>query len=299
MKRGEFCLRLHPLVMEEWTAAAGLDILTKLVKADGSEDDALMSALREYLANIEGDAWPKPVLTEFDNLVQMEFETHPSGRGYVLTGRRGAQNKTAVSETLRDHTAEVIKQVKRLSKHLPPEICSSLVSAATYHDWGKVDLHYQAWLRGGDTFAARYAREPIAKSGRRRLPRQTSAGLPAGFRHESLSIQFAQKAGVDDLALYLVGAHHGECRPFAPAVVDDGSECVRYGDIEICADERRDGAAHRLSSGVADRFWRLTRDYGWWGLAYLDAVFRIADWNASSQETEEGDDDERCAASGA
>jgi CRISPR-associated endonuclease/helicase Cas3 len=189
--------------------------------------------------------------------------------------------------------------VRLLSAHLAPEVRASLESAAKYHDWGKVDLRYQAWLRGGDTLAARYAPEPIAKSGRHRLPRQTSAGLPAGFRHESLSILFAEKGGADELALHEVGAHHGECRPFAPAVMDASAGCVEYDGIEVCSAEQRDRAAHRLSSGVADRFWRLTREYGWWGLAYLDAIFRIADWNASGEGAEEGGVDDGCAASGA
>ncbi|MCX6625759.1 MAG: hypothetical protein NTY38_32785 [Acidobacteria bacterium] len=110
--------------------------------------------------------------------------------------------------------------------------------------------------------------------------------MPDDFRHELVSLLFAQaEPGVreDELALHLIASHHGRCRPFAPMVEDEGGE-LRYKGHRITGEQRRSGAAHRLENGVADRFWRLTRWYGWWGLAYLEALLRLGDWKASKDE---------------
>ncbi len=93
-----------------------------------------------------------------------------------------------------------------------------------------------------------------------------------------------------ELVLHLIATHHGWCRPFAP-VVDD----------RIAADDPRrrvsltlpDGRAlvgdavtdmEALDSGVGERFWSLVRRFGWWGLAYLEAVLRLADARRSEEE---------------
>ena len=112
------------------------------------------------------------------------------------------------------------------------------------------------------------------------------AGYPKGARHELMSAALlaphAEDAGdVDfDLLLHLVASHHGRCRPFAPVVEDTDPVEVRCGNWRA----RSDHGLERLGSGVSERFWRLTRRYGWYGLAFLEAVLRLADHRESEAE---------------
>jgi CRISPR-associated endonuclease/helicase Cas3 len=109
-----------------------------------------------------------------------------------------------------------------------------------------------------------------------------------------LSAQFAERSAHLDkcktdveLVLHLIASHHGYARPFAP-VNDDPTPPSVSGQLvgaslEISADERAAmPAPHRIDSGIADRFWRMNRRYGWWGLAYLEAILRLADWYGSA-----------------
>ena len=91
-----------------------------------------------------------------------------------------------------------------------------------------------------------------------------------------------------ELLLHLVASHHGRCRPFAPVVEDGEPVDVRYQGMRAASDH----GLERVGSGVCERFWRLTRRYGWYGLAYLEALVRLADHRQSEAEQQ---DDRRAA----
>ena len=115
--------------------------------------------------------------------------------------------------------------------------------------------------------------------------------MPDGFRHEMLSVQIIEHgkriSGEDQyraLVLHLIAAHHGYARPFAPVVIDPEPPDVTVNGVTLTGRARSVTPSHRIDSGIAQRFWRLTRLYGWWGLAYLEAVLRLADQQASANE---------------
>jgi CRISPR-associated endonuclease/helicase Cas3 len=148
-----------------------------------------------------------------------------------------------------------------------PGFASVLVQAAKWHDRGKNEPRFQALLH--DESSPHFGDQPLAKSGRPASPRdrllRNVLGI-TGFRHEMLSLQRVAEESDDPLLLHLIASHHGHARPFAPVFED-----VIW----------TDPPPHHLGSGVAERFWALTRRHGWWGLAYLEAVLRLADQHAS------------------
>ncbi len=252
----------------------------------------------------------------------LDYQRHPDG-GVVLRNRRRVRARRfhtvlpsmddgddATSRAgrdkpipLRDHTEHVRDEVDRSCRLLPvAEWAGCLQTAADLHDWGKADERFQALLINGDrsdawaqpTLWAKSARMPVTPAERGAARRRS--GLPDNFRHEMLSLQFARMA-LDrlpddttkrDLVLHLIASHHGAARPFAPVVLDDDPplvslEAIRL-DYTLTPDNRRTDQPHRLDSGIAGRFWKLNRLFGWWGLAYLEAILRLGDQRASQRE---------------
>jgi CRISPR-associated endonuclease/helicase Cas3 len=203
------------------------------------------------------------------------------------------------------HLADVRQWGELLARNLglPREVTADIALAGWFHDLGKADPRFQLMLRQGTVGATAglLAKSALAPGDRiaRRDARRAS-GYPRGARHELLSVAMVQdhaglmaQAHDRDLVLHLVASHHGHCRPFAPVVLDDRpvEAVVEHDGVRLAA--RSDHTLARLDSGIPERFWRLVERYGWWELAWLEAVLRLADHRASEFEQLTGDDDER------
>ncbi len=225
--------------------------------------------------------------------------------------------------SLPDHTMHVVERITRSTAKLGTPLDSAFILAAKWHDLGKADLRFQAMLAGLTPSEITERSTQLAKSAGRRLTtaerlavRKRSL-LPIAFRHEFVSSQLVHHViltnedhqDVDrDIVLRLIESHHGYARPFAtvvldcPTLPDNQSSNIAFGElrsislrlseywpeIEVDSGKRDDFVPlHRLNSGVVDRFWKLTRRFGWWGLAYFESILRLADQRASAAEEQE------------
>ena len=286
---------------------AAADWLSRALEALESSEVARSSPLKEAIESLEASKY------SVVRLDPVPRDGPPIARGYlVLVGRRrvyddGASgwaeddgsSLTGVAVALSDHMRGVEMWARRFASNcgLPPSVAEDIALAARWHDAGKADIRFQRMLRGANAFRAEGGDEPLAKSatlaGDRAARRkaQKLSGYPAGARHELSSVALLDKqgsllarAGDRELVLHLVASHHGWCRPFAPVAHD--AEPVEIA-LQIEGTEirvRSDHRLERLDSGVSDRFWLLTERYGWYGLAWLEAILRLADHRESEAE---------------
>ncbi|MCC7010065.1 MAG: type I-U CRISPR-associated helicase/endonuclease Cas3 [Acidobacteria bacterium] len=313
-------VRLNRAVTSRWLTCEPLRRLIDLVEAPTIEREALQDAIDEILTHAPMEETQEEQERPPDWWVDLlrrvragRVERHPAG-GVVLRARSAKVTTeepdlfaddddltcvTGREQSLDEHSRLVRQTVEKLVALCLPESLHQVTTEAAYlHDVGKLDERFQILLHQGDELAALAATKPLAKSAsipvspaQRRALREAS-GLPESFRHEMLSTQLATVhpnpltgQSLEDLFLHLIASHHGHARPLAPICEDPEPPPVRgmLGDREfsLSCEKRREWVAHRVHSGLADRFWRLTRRYGWWGLAYLEAILRLGDWYAS------------------
>ncbi len=251
-------------------------------------------------------------LAELRRVVQPE-ETLEDGAELTTDGDDSFHAGRAVS--LSEHSSDVETFAREYATHcgLGSWLAEHIAIAAWLHDIGKADRRFQLMLRGGSEIEYFKDETPWAKSamppGAReahRLARKRS-GYPRGARHEvqSLAMLDGQEAALIerlkkrdstkepdlDLVLHLVASHHGDCRPFAPVVLDADPVDVSlakhaskgFGMLDFSLPTSKH-ELYRLDSALGDRFWALIAKYGWQQLCWLEAILRLADHRASEEE---------------
>ena len=210
------------------------------------------------------------------------FDTERDGEGQPLRQLRVEKytNATAREEErslspkraqkLKEHQELTARKAEKLVKSLklPGNIGDAIVRAARLHDEGKkADNWQRAFSANTDDIYAKTT-GPFRST------------LLANYRHEFGSLAHVEeddafKALPDDLkdiVLHLIAAHHGRARPVI------GTEGCTDGPPSLLEMRSRE---------VAQRFARLQKRFGPWGLAWLEAILRAADQQAS-RDLDEG-----------
>ena len=263
----------------------------------------------ELVEHDVGDNYP-------DYYVIVECSVDPA----VLGDVDDSSSSTGSATRLRDHLVGVGERAEAFGRRLglSQAVLDDLRLAGELHDLGKIDRRFQAQLHGHDEVRIAETTQSgdwLAKS----LPRaRTKPRQWPSVRHEIGSVALVQsnatllrEAHDPDLVLHLIGTHHGFSRPLPQIKADDDPQQLEAmgrlenGGFRLCSatedeDGTDSGSGERLPMSastalintplaleMADRFWRLQHRYGHHGLAWLEAILRLADHQQSAEEAKE------------
>ena len=219
--------------------------------------------------NDEND--PEGMVVVFEIDTKPEKEEVTTGRRFLYWWSIPKEGSKAAKEPVewRVHVGDVEKRAEAIVANLllSDDLKQAIRLAAKFHDHGKRRKQFQTVLGN-----FKYPQLILAKSGGK-----SSGRIKESYRHEFGSLldipanELSQlNADMQELVLHLIAAHHGRARPHFPA-------------DEVFDPDRTQQEATDMAMSVPQRFGRLQRKYGRWGLAYLESLLRAADWAASAE----------------
>lgn len=228
-----------------------------------------------------------------ESCVRVEYgETQEKGFALLIRETAPKQNRSGEVVGLEDHNKDVARIAEEFAKGsgLSVEEVDAIKIASEWHDAGKAEIRWQKWAKDGKEENGQTAK-PLTDLSPKAWEK---AGLSSGERHEYWSYLLAKTylekrpENEKDLILHLIASHHGNARPF-PLPPKDGGELARKAENkEVEYNGAKAEVAHslwKLDSGFASRFAKLNKKYGYWKLAYLEAILRLADYEQSKRET--------------
>ncbi|AXE38318.1 type I-G CRISPR-associated helicase/endonuclease Cas3g [Acidipropionibacterium virtanenii] len=230
----------------------------------GADDDETLEALEDAAQDLAENVAEYCGLDINSDRLQI---LQSSNQAVVVRFAQDIKARTSEEQTLDLHRRQVAAwaDADATAVGLPQPIIDMLLEAGLCHDDGKLRPEWQAYIGADDV--------PLARSSRRRAAQVEAArwkacGLEDGWRHEADSVRRLETA--PSLLGHLVGSHHGWYRPILPPVRTSGGGIPEYPRV----------------LGHADQFAELNTRFGVWGLSYLEAVLRLADWNAAAKAEE-------------
>jgi CRISPR-associated endonuclease/helicase Cas3 len=190
--------------------------------------------------------------------LQLSDEEELSRELIYLKARRDPGSRADSRDMLlSDHLEAAGREAEQIARKLalPEPVVSKLVTAAQGHDLGKARRIWQE-----------YAGNPGPTRPKAKSSRYLSGRTLGGYRHELGSVVDLGPSA-EPLVRHLVATHHGHGRPVFP---------------EHAMDREHPGESREQCALQLRQFSALQREYGWWGLAYLEALLKSADARASS-----------------
>ncbi len=292
--------------------------MLKSLQLDEADEEKVFSfnKVKETLSALAECQWLSSDIRDLAQRLNSEDFRHrayPDGLGWIVTSKKKPKpaespvylwededsSFTEIEQReLTAHTADIETVLNGWLEKLSfqKSVQEALKLFPRLHDVGKADPRFQDFLYGGMYEGA--GEPPIAKSEDGHLTKEEfrnrwrECGLPTGWRHELVSLDMIEQNpsclnGMEEesvtLLKHLIATHHGFCRAMALVINDENPPPVSFENLTLQPEERTKW--HRLNSGLIDQFASLQRQFGWHGLAFLEAVSRLSDHVASAKSS--------------